>query len=153
MLARNSFQQTLLCPQISNKSPLQKFQEVYISTEQHELELPFSYGAEETSWIHRPFVVNCFTIYIHEKCYRLGTFSMWNVTWKKCHQSWHWCGVGKQSMYVCLGNICKCSVCNLKTQGRTVWTNTAGVIRLFPQLYTHIISRCSFQNIIKQFSI
>lgn len=87
-----------------------------------------------------PFVVNCFTMYIHEKCYRLGTFSTWNVTWKKCHQSWHWCGVGKKSMYVWLGSVCKCSVCNLKTQGRTVWTNTAGVIRLSSALHTHNIT-------------
>lgn len=84
------------------------------------------------------FVVKCFAMYIHEKCYRLGTFSMWSVTWKKCHQSWHWCGVGKKSMYVWLGSICKRSVCNLKTQRRTVWTNTAGVIRLFPQLYAQL---------------
>jgi len=47
------------------------------------------------------FFVNSFTIYVHEKCYRLSTFSMVNVTWKKCHQSWHWCGVGKK-INVCM---------------------------------------------------
>lgn len=44
-----------------------------------------------------PLVVNCFTMCIYEKCYRLGTFSMRNVTWKKCHQSWHWCDVRKKT--------------------------------------------------------
>lgn len=28
----------------------------------------------------RPFAANCFTMYIHEKCYGLGTSSIWNVT-------------------------------------------------------------------------
>lgn len=28
----------------------------------------------------RPFAANCFTMYIHEKCYGLDTSSIWNVT-------------------------------------------------------------------------
>lgn len=48
----------------------------------------------------RPFAANCFTMYIHEKCYGLGTSSIWNVTWKKCHQSWHWSVVGKKNQDV-----------------------------------------------------
>lgn len=81
-----------------------------------------------------PFAAHCFTMYIHEKCYGLGTSSIWNVTWKKCHQSWHWSVVGKKSRCAWFGRVCKCSVRNLKAQGGTAWTNIAGIIRLFPQL-------------------
>lgn len=57
-----------------------------------------------------------------------------------------------EKMYVWLVSAYKCSICDLKTQRRTVQTNTVRFTGLFAQLYTYTSSRCFSHNIIKNYS-
>lgn len=100
--ACSSFQQMLQCAKILNKTPLQMFQQIYISSEQHGLELPFRFVVSmmRLPEYTGPHIIMCFTMEVYEKMSQVRHFQ-----YAECHLG----GMSSELAWCCVENRNVCT--------------------------------------------